>query len=210
MAWVKFKFVLLFLGAWFLNSCAVTTPSLVPEAQYGALVGTNCPGHSPYGITFSPEKLYWSYVEIASEWSDRGTLVTLTFVADGCFGMHKGGKCVKGKRSRETLDLIQETLDKEYIFQASDQTIEIMLPNGKKEKIIANVFASKLDLKMKDMWPIWDTRYMYKSQILVSRDKLNEFSLYFPEITVNGEIIKIPEIRFKKQTLDWVMPTINC
>jgi hypothetical protein len=98
--------------------------------------------------------------------------------------------------------LIEERKSKDYIVTASKPTVMVLMPNGSKREIPISIFEQPYDLKH-DRIDVWG------NGVQISPGSLDSFTVYFPDIYVNGKKIKVPPIHFQKDE-DHYAPVLNC
>lgn len=194
-----------------LAGCTLTTTYLVPEASKGTLNIDPCLG-SPYAISFSPENQKWVSIMVETQWLNDRTMMTITFNSAPCFGIQAchsigGNLYVESEQDKK---IVMDRRFSQYIIEASQPTVTLILPDGKTQLITVPVFQSPFDLVDNAMPQYGPNSYLFKSHILISSGPLETFLLRFPDITVNGERVDIPEIRFIKKQADFVFPIVNC
>lgn len=88
--------------------------------------------------------------------------------------------------------VLEENILDKYTISASTPEVTLIMPNGKKEKIKIGKLAEPRTIKY------W--RGFYGKGVQISHEKLIKFTIEFPTIYINEHKIRVPPVKFTKQT----------
>jgi hypothetical protein len=183
---------------------------LQPEASYGnySAVNPSCPGAQEV-IEFSPQNQYWVlfrvYATPPGRWNSNGTELRIHFrlvyqlvYRDGSTRSISSVMFMSEEREK----LIRERSKRNYLVTVSKPTVTVIMPDNSVQEISIPIFERPHD-------PRYEGNSLWDPGIQISPKSLEQFTVKFPDIYVNGEKIDVPHIQFKKNEQRY-FPVINC
>lgn len=178
---------------------------LRPDSVAGhyTTVNPSCPG-APEVIEYSPENQSWVsfrvYATPPGRHSSQGTELRIDVRVSPRVGIESTLSYIF--QNEETEKLIKERRNTAYLLTASEPMVTVIMPDGKKQKISIPMFKKPFDAKN-------NQNSYWAPGVQLSSGKLDNFSIEFPDIYVNGEKINLQLISFKLDQGRYA-PVLNC
>jgi len=183
----------------FLSGCSVKGEYLKPESTTGSLnmVYPKCGGFKKVIEFFPLENEDWLVFQVYAklpgkfENSTAGTKLRAYFKFRYNEWSYKESPLFKNKIIHEkNRRLMSERKKKKYTIRASSPFITVIHPNGKKEKVLFPFFEKEYK---NGCGVFYDFR---GSEVYLSQDRLENFTIVFPDIYLNNKKFYVPPIKF--------------
>jgi len=189
--------ILLLLGV---SGCSTTETFMRPISDVGftSTVNPSCPGVSEV-LNLTAQDQWWAPIRVyaTDAYSIQG--MELRIHAGIEYRGPLRPQKYAGKKIRE---LIQKTSGIKHTVEASSPYVTVQIPNKKDKKYFVPLFAQPYVIEDNGIGR-WD------SGILISEGIIDNFTVLLPEITINGEKVRVSSILFSKskEKYTWVL---NC
>jgi hypothetical protein len=194
----------------FLASGCTTGAYLKPEASEGTYSFENpsC-GGNPEVLEFSPLKQNWLVLRVyarqtheASIKGVKGTVLMISFRMRPWTSLDSSPSLLSNGSDIDKKAANQRT-EGEYLVLTSKDSVSVELPAGAVQEINIPMFRSPHQIERSDYtyWPI---------PVQIAPVDIDQFTITFPKIKVNGEELLVPPIHFKKDAGGQPNMILNC
>ena len=187
-----------------ITGCSTGT-YLRPESAAGrhTTVNPSCPGALEV-IEFSPQILTWVsfrvYATPPERYSSHGTELRIHVGINPRVGINSSSSYLF--QNEETKKLIKERRSASYTVTATEPVVTVTMPGGNIRKIPLPMFEKAFDARN-------NHNNYWAPGIQISPSSLDDFTVVFPDIYVNGEKINVAPIHFKLDQGRYT-PVLNC